>query len=833
MKASYAWLRELTGIDASSADYAERLTRAGVEVEGIQAFGRDLERIVVAEVRGKCPHPTKDKLTLVQVWDGQIEREIVCGAPNVPTNGYAVALAQSGAKLPGGLEIAPREVAGVPSDGMLCSESELGIGEDGDGILVMGSVASGARPGTPIAEALKLRDDIFEISLTPNRPDCLGHIGLGRELALLFGRPFAPHLLRKPQLVVSYEHSGDGPFLKLIDPEAAHPGDTLNLIEPKEGAAIFAPIQIEDAQRCSRYLGLVLQRVRPKRSPFWMRYRLHLLGQRSINSVVDATNWVLLETGHPVHTFDLDKLSGPRVIVRTAKAGEHLTTLDGLDRALSTDDLVIADAEKPLAIAGVMGGRDSGVSDETRNVLLEVAWFDPRSVRRTSRRHGLHSDASHRFERGCDPGGLPAVLRRTATLLSVVADAACCPVAYDAVARVVAPKAIAMRPSHMDELLGGPVPPNEARRVLEGVGCSIAPGEEDGWRVTAPSYRPDLTRPEDLIEEVARVRGYDLIPTEFTTLQARAEGQAPRFVVRQALRRAALSAGLFETVNLAFVSPQDLENTRVSTEAVALANPLSDKRSVMRTSLLPSLLTNLTNSQRHQTTRVLIFEIGRTYHPAPAQVRPAETNTLAILLAGSRERWLADREAFDFYDGKGVLGAILRDIGIEAEWTREAEVPSWLHPQRSARIVGADGKALGVLGEVHPHVARAVDVVGRPIYGELDVDRVIELYLQRTPAKVRSLAKFPAVTRDLSWVLDESVSASRVIASIRAVAPIAETVDIFDVYRGKPVPDGKKSMTFRIAYRDPAATLSEARVEKLHTAVLETVGREFGAALRA
>lgn len=834
MKASHAWLSELSGIDAPASEMAERLTRAGIEVEAITAHGRSLDRVVVAEVKAKRPHPSREKLTLVTVFDGAGEREVVCGAPNVPQPGARVILADLGARLPGGLEIAAREVGGVRSIGMLCSEAELDIGSDASGILVL-ERGLGGKPGTPIADALRLRDDVLELSLTPNRPDCLGHLGIARELALLFDRPFVVRTGHAPQRVLAIDGAlPDAGHLATVDPSQKHPGETLNLIQPLARTPSAIPITIEDPMRCARYLGLVVQHVKAQRSPLWMRHRLHVLGQRSIDAVVDVTNWILLETGHPIHAFDLDALRGPAIVVRTARLGETIVTLDGEERALSTDDLVIADAESPIAIAGVIGARASGVSAQTRSIVLEVAYFDPRSVRRTARRHGLHTEASHRFERGADPLALPHVMRRAAATLATVADGAVAPAALDSHPRRIVPVEIAFRPSHVDRLLGIEVPLAETRRILEGVGCTIAPAE-DGWRVSAPTHRPDLGRPEDLIEEIARVHGYDRIPARMAALTPTAAPPDRRISAIRTLREAAVAAGLHEAISFSFVSRRELELVRAPLEAIELANPLSEERSVMRTSILAGLLGAIARSQRHQAPRAALFELGRTYHPGPAPRRAIERPTLGIALSGPRRAWIGDEAAFDFYDGKGAIEAILAALDLPVVTARDeaitAEAP-WAHPRRAARVLSGKRK-LGALGELHPDIAEALGLVGRPIVAVLDAGTIADLAAAARLAQARALPKVPAVLRDLAVVVPEETIAGDVADAIRTAAPLAETVELFDVYRGRPVPDGRKSLAFRIAYRDPEATLTDAKAEELHQAVLGAIALRFGGALRA
>jgi phenylalanyl-tRNA synthetase beta chain len=837
MKASVRWLNEISGIDASAETIADKLTRAGLEVEGITRFGASLENVVVAEVRARKRHPTKDKLSLVTVFDGEREVDIVCGAPNVPPPKHRVVLAKLGAVLPGGFRIEAREIAGVPSTGMLCSEKELGIGQDEAGILVLEGTP---KPGAAITSALALEDAVLEIGLTPNRPDALGHLGLARELSVLMREPFAPRLRSVPSRLLSdmpVPPSGNE-GLPLLEGSSG-PNETINMVAGKPGAPLALPIEIEDATRCPRYLGLVLHRASVRPSPFWMRYRLFVLGQRSIDAVVDVTNWVLLETGHPIHAFDLEKLAGGKIVVRTARAGEVLRTLDGIDRKLTTDDLVIADAEKPVALAGVMGGAESAVSATTTTLLLEAAYFDSRSVRRTARRHAIHTDASHRFERGMDPQALPFVTRRAATLLAQVAEAAPSGCIVEAYPRKLVPSSIAVDPSYFGRFLGDDVPAAEAREILEALGCHVTPAEAGGWRVTAPTHRPDIGRPEDLAEEIARIRGYDRIPSAL--LARTPEGRPPdaRPALLRALRRGAMAAGLFEAVSFTFLAPKDLAASKVSTNAVVLANPLSEERSVMRTSLLPGLLAAASRSERHQTSRIRLFELGRTYAPTLADgahaVPVTETSTFAILIEGPRDRWIGEDASVDFFDGKGALETALAAIRLELTTFPDDAIETrapYLHPRRSARVL-VDGEDVGVLGEVHPDVVEAHALAGQPIYAELSVDALIRIAKSKGPSAVEALPRFPKVLRDLAIVVPTDVRAADVATSIdEAAGGLAEDVALFDVYEGKPVPEGHKSLAFRIAYRDREATLTDARVESVHAAVLASAEKRFAARVR-
>jgi phenylalanyl-tRNA synthetase beta chain len=826
MRASHTWLRELSGLDATAAEMAERLTRAGIEVEGVHAFARGLEGVVVAEVRASRPHPGRPGQSIVTVFDGAAEREVVCGAPNVPTPGGRVLYATLGTTLPGGLTIAPRAIGGVTSYGMLCSEAELGIGADGDGIVVLG--AEDAAPvGAPFASALGLHDEILEISLTPNRPDCLGHVGLARELCALYAAPFA--LPRRD------------PGLRLR-PETA--GGTLG------GGA--ASVAVDAGDRCGRYAAVLVRGVSVRPSPLRVRARLWSLGVRAISSVVDATNLVVFEHGYPTHAFDRERLAEGRVIVRRARDGETARTLDGATRTLTADDLLICDAEGAVAVAGVMGCEGSGVRASTRDVLLEIAWFEPRGVRRTARRLGLHTDASHRFERGVDPGAVPEVAASLASWVLRLAGGVVEPEGIDVHPGTPPRREIALRLPRARALLGdAAITADSAEAILASLGCDVVGrdgGPEGGLRVRAPSWRPDLLREVDLVEELARVRGLDRIPTVVPEVRPSAEGTPARTRFSRRLREAAAASGLLQAIDYAFVSPQALAAARVSTDAVPLVNPLSEERSVLRTSLLPGLLAALSRAQRHQVARVALFELASVFAPArPGADLPDQREQLALVLSGPRASFVGDLGALDFYDAKGAVASVLAlGAALELETTVDDRLPHdapFLHPRRCARVIvpttgartgAAPGAAVGVLGEVHPDVARALDLQGRPVYAELDVDALFAVSLGTPPARARALPRFPAVTRDVAVVVAEGVFAGEVGAALReAAGPLCERVECFDVYRGAGIAEGHKSLAFRVTYRDPDATLTDKRVDQVHAAVVRAAEERFGARLRS
>ncbi|MEM7434896.1 MAG: phenylalanine--tRNA ligase subunit beta [Myxococcota bacterium] len=826
MLTSFRWLQELSAVEADVHEVARRITQAGLEVEAIEERGAGLAEVVVAEVRGRAPHPKRDKLTLVTVFDGDAEHEVVCGAPNVPEAGGRVLFARPGAVLPNGMEIQPRKVGGVESSGMICSETELDIGSDEEGIFVVDATFD-ALPGTPVADALDLHDYILDIGLTPNRPDCLGHIGIAREVGVLFDTAYKARKLAGPAKTfvagAAYEASQPTADLTKLWDNGASPIEVRGLPP--------VSVHIADGDRCPRYGAALVSGVTVRESPFWLRYRLHNLGLRALSNVVDATNLILLEWGHPIHGFDLRKLREGRVEVRLATDGETMATLDGVERTFTTDDLLICDGVGPVAVAGVMGGANSEIEDDTSDVLIECAYFDPRSVRRTSRRLGLHTDSSHRFERGVDPQAVPHVLASAASLIAELGSGAAATTAIDDVAAPFAPKTIHFRPARAAQLLAMPVEVDEAEGILGRVGCRVTDKSKSKLIVEAPSWRPDLGREVDLIEEVARVRGYDEIPTAVPRVRPSESGTPPLLRFVSALRTSAVDAGLYEAINYGFVSTDDLSRARASTEVVRLTNPISEERSVMRTSLMPGLTAAATRAQRHGAGDVRLFELARTFHPS-GEPLPREATALAIVLAGQRPGWIGDDRAYDFYDGKGVVEAVVDRAVGRRPTIAEGELPPFMHPKRSA-IVAFGSESVGFVGEIHPDVGDALELQGRVVYAELDVVALESQARELGPPQAHELPKFPSVARDIAMVVREEFSAESIALALgEGAGGLAESVDLFDLYRGDQIPDGHRSLAFRITYRDPDSTLTDKRVDKVHDKVSKIVRDRFDATLR-
>jgi len=828
MLASHQWLMELTGLDLTPQQVADAFTSGGLEVEALHKKGEQLDHVVIAEVRGQRPHPSRDNLKLVSVFDGHAVQEIVCGAPNVPAEGRLVLLAQVGARLPNGVAIEERTLGGVVSRGMLCGETELDLGSDDSGLLVLEADAE-LKAGQLALDALGLRDTVLEISVAPNRPDCLGHIGLARELCAVVGKRLAD--LPK----VAAHSVAPAPATLWRDPASG-----FTLFTPTEPIAIGfvdaeVRIDIEDSERCPRYGAVLVDAVTIRPSPFHVRYRLHVLGLRAISNVVDATNLILCGFGHPIHAFDYDRLHDSRIIVRRARGGERMRTLDGEERELSEDDLLICDGQRPVALAGVMGGFDSEISPTTRRVLIECAVFEPRGVRRTSRRQALHTDSSHRFERGVDSDDVRTVLAHAAAMIANLSRGTVMSGALDVQAATVGPVSIDLRGTRMNALLGGSVSIDDAQSILLRLGCTVAPAAS-GLRVTPPSARIDLTREVDLIEEVARIRGYDQIPTLVPQIAPSSEGTPVGIRFARKLREAAAGAGLNEAVNYSFVSPRDLELARVGTVAVQLTNPMSEERSVLRTSLLPGLLADLQRAERHQVEHFAQFEIARVFFPGAPGELPTERVELGILLAGTQRRWVGEAHDLDVYDLKGVLEDTLgAACGATIETVPDAELVAtapYLHPGRSARVVVA-GVVVGQVGELHPDVTTATELSARAMFAELDVAKLCDASMCIGLPRAVSLPRFPAALRDLAVVVSESQSAGSVVALLREVGgALVEDVRLFDVYRGEPIERGSKSLAFRVVYRDSAATLTDKVVEKAHAGLVQAAADRFGARLR-
>ena len=799
-------------MDISVDEVARLLTHGGLEVEGRHEYGAGAEACLVVKVASIKPHPTKSGLRLVTVErEGGKQQEVVCGAPNVPEPGGLVVLAPLGVHLPAkNLTIAPRAIAGVTSEGMLCSESELGLSEESGGIMILPPGI--AEPGTPLATAVpNARDTVLEIGLTPNRPDGLGHIGLARELSAHLGIPFA-----WPKI-------------------AAH----TNVSDTTTEAS--AKISVEDAERCPHYgaAGAIGIAIAP--SPLWAKYRLQALGVRSISNIVDVTNLVMLEYGHPMHAFDLDRVGGSAIVVRRAKDGEKMKTLDGALRELVADDLLICDGNGPVALAGVMGGASSEIQNDTKRVLFECAWFDPRTVRRTARRHGMHTESSHRFERGVDPSDVAQVLDRAVALTLELAPGAtalkgCVHVQGSHVAGEPMPvqkRSIHFRNDRVLGLIGVAVPFAESVAILKRLGCEMTNATDSTCDVLVPTHRPDIAREAELVEEVMRIHGIDKVPAELPPIHASRDIGGREELARRA-KEVCASVGLSEAITFNFTSARVLTALNAPPAGVTLTNPMAEPHSVLRTTLLVGLLDAVKNARRHGERDVREFTVGPVFlAPKNAGDMPDERLRLAFVLAGDRPAWLEKPKPFDVWDAKGYAIEIARRLsGKPADVVPAArgEAPAHLHP-RGAGFVVVAGERIGSVGPLHPDVAFALDLDGEILVLE------VELEPFRSGAAVPRFAeipRFPASARDIALVVKDGIPAGEVEAGIRAAAgPLVEAVRLFDRFVGGQVPAGHASLAFRVVYRDAKGTLTDAQVDAAHAAVVKEAEARFGATLRA
>jgi len=812
VRISTRWLSEHVDLPPVE-DLARRLTAVGLEVEAIERTGGNLAGVVAARIVAAEKHPDAAKLSVTRVEAGGDEPlQVVCGATNWKV-GDTVPLATVGAVLPSGQRIEKAKLRGVESAGMLCSARELGLSEDASGLLVLDP---GVKPGTPIAAALGLEDAILVVNVTPNRPDALSHLGIAREVAALTGG-------------------------KVRVPAA-------RLAEGGGAASDAVKVRIEAPEKCGRYAARVIEGVKIGPSPVALARRLESCGVRSINNVVDATNLVLLELGHPLHAFDLEKVAGREIVVRTARPGERMTTLDGKDRALDPDDLVIADRDRGSALAGVMGGGDSEISAGTTRVLLESAWFEPGGIRRTSRRHGLKTEASYRFERGADPGMVIPAIDRCAALIAELAGGTVRKGIVDAHPRPARAAEVRLRWRRPAEILGMEVPRDEARRILAGLGFEERAGDAEGATFAVPSWRMDVTLEEDLVEEIVRTMGYDAIPETLPRDASETPADPVEARATARIREALEGMGFAEAVNFSFVAEKDLEpfGRRIATgdgrsraPGIRLKNPISAEMAVMRTALLPSLLRNAAANRRQRVEDLRLHEIARVYHANPSFGREGhdepslESTEVAGLLLGRRHPpgWAAGPEAADFHDAKAAVVAVLEALGIEGvRWEAGAEN---MHPRTSATILapspGNPDDVLGEVGELHPRIAAAFDLPRGVLVFRLSLDALVRR--ARLVPQYRAIPRFPAVLRDLAVVVADAVRVEDVLAAVRE-EPLVEDAIVFDVYTGAPIPAGKKNLALAIRYRAGERTLTDPEADAAHASIVKRLAARLGAELR-
>ncbi|MEC8158506.1 MAG: phenylalanine--tRNA ligase subunit beta [Pseudomonadota bacterium] len=786
---SEQWLRTWVSPQVTTDTLSHKLTMIGLEVDSIAGAAEAFSGVVVAQIIAADQHPDADKLRVCTVNAGDETVQIVCGAPNARA-GLVAPLAKIGAVLPGNFKIKKAKLRGVESQGMLCAGDELTISEDNDGLM---ELPADAPIGADIREYLSLDDKVIELGLTPNRGDCLSIRGVARDVAVAFDED-----LHDPA-IISVESTITDTF----------------------------PVVVEATAKCPRYLGRVIKNVDLSRpTPAYMRERLERSGLRSIDAAVDVTNYVLLELGQPLHVFDLDELT-LGIVVRESRSGEVLTLLDGTERTLQPGTLVIADRAKPLALAGIMGGAESGVRESTTNLFIESAFFTPELMAGKARSYGLHTDASHRYERGVDFQLQRDAIERATQLFIDAVGGEAGPIT-EVVSDTDLPvnEAIILRATQIEKLLGISIERDEVERILQGLGFLVV-GHEQGWLCTAPSWRFDVGLEVDLIEELARIIGFDTIPAQpikasLTPVEVPETRRALRMVKNDLVAR-----GYFEAVTFSFVAPEVQTYFDPEFSPISVKNPISVDLGVMRTSLIPGLLKAIAHNVSRQQSRVRLFETGLKFIPGDGDAEQIPMLALAVSGLRDTEGWSTEKAAADFFDVKGTIEGLLANLGDRLAF--EASVFPGLHDGQSAAIL-LDGKPVGRIGRVHPGICKAMGIPANTVVAEVLQSVVTEVAM---PA-YGDISKYPETRRDLALVADTGIASTDVLLTIRnAAGTLLTKLDLFDVYEGTGLADGKKSLAIGLTFQDQSRTLDESEVSSAVDQVLDSLREKLGIELRS
>lgn len=808
MKVSLSWLNDYVNIEMAPSDLAEALTMVGLEIESVSERYRYLDTVYVGRIEEIGPHPNADKLHLCRVDTGREQISVVCGAPNAEI-GMLSPIALPGTEFPDGFVLEKNVIRGQTSAGMLCSEGELGLGDDRSGIM---SLDPSLSVGDQLASALGLSDTVFEIEITPNRPDCLSVIGVAREIAAI----------QNSRLTY--------PDFKLEDKDNSISRQT--------------SIKIEAPDHCPRYVARLLEDIQIKPSPFWLQERLLSVGLRPINNIVDVTNFVLMETGQPLHAFDFDRLSENRIVVRTANKGETFITLDEKERFLDAEMLMICDGAKAVAIGGVMGGLNSEIEDDTTRVLLESAYFNPVSIRRTTKQLGLGTDAAYRFERGVDPGGTITAANRAAKLMAEVSGGRAVGGLIDEYPGRQSVKSLKLSTQKTNRLLGTRLQRKQIENLLKSIeftiGQKTAAKDKDTLVVTPPSFRVDISRPEDLMEEVARLFGYNNIPTTFPQMPATGRLSTKEINLRNRTRLLMNGFGFREAINYSFAHRQSGDHLRLKAadprrQLVNILNPLTEDQAAMRTSLVPGLLQTAHYNFAQQIKNLRIFEIGKIFIDETSQQLPTENEVLAGLWTGSRYEasWHGHEAQCDFYDIKGVVEAFLNALQInDVQFSRLPENEcTYTRPGYSAQILGNQTR-LGLVGQLHPQVLANFDLAQAAFLFELNFDNLIPLLKDTTVS--RPTPKFPAIFRDITIIVNTALETREIISTALKQSPeLVEDVRLLSVFEGTPIAPGNKSVSLRVTYRSPQKTLEDEAVTPIHQSIADRLVKTFNASLPA
>jgi len=810
MKVSLSWLKEYIPVDLDPQDISDRLTMAGLEVDCVENLYDYLDNVVVAKVSELRKHPNADTLSCCMVDVGGDELvPIVCGAPNV-RQGMTVACALPGAVLPGDLKIKKSKLRGERSCGMLCSGSELRLAGDASGIM---DLEEGLLPGTPLEKALAISDTVFEIDLTPNRPDCLSVIGVAREVGA-FTEPMGR--VKLPEVVLPQE--------KIV------------------GKSIHdhARVSIKDPDLCPRYSAGMLFDVKVGPSPFWLRQKLEAVGQTPINNVVDVTNFVMLETGQPLHAFDFDNLAQGKIIVQKAGSDIDFTTLDSKEHKLEPEMLMICDGERSVALAGVMGGENSEISDATTRVLIESAYFNPISIRRTAKRTGIATDASHRFERGVDPEGTVYAMKRAVSLIADISGASIAKDFIDEHPLKSEPITISLGADALNTRLGTDLSCEAIGGILRSVEFQVEQTGENQLNVLVPSFRVDVVRPEDLSEEVARLWGYNNIKTSYPLVPAKGKVLAPVLLLREKIRQILPGFSFYEAINYNFIHGESCDRLKLSDtdprrSVETILNPISDQMSVLRTSLVPGLLETMKRNNSQQLDSIKIFEIGKVFFATQKGKLPEEREMVAGFITGNRteQSWFSKKTGVDFYDLKGVVEGLLKELMISDALFLKIEADACPYfEQGFGAIVKIADKVVGSLGKIDGQVLKSFGLKQDAYVFDLDLAHLLGLMPESILAN--PLPKFPSLSRDMTFIVDKEVEVGAILGQMKLFAQkqsLVENYFLFDVFEGQPLEEGKKSLSFRVVYRSANKTLTEKNIKKVHTHMSASILDKFEADL--
>ena len=798
MLISLNWLKQYVDIKESVEEIANALTMIGQEVEAIDIQGKDLGNVVIGQIVEFDKHPNSDRLTLLKVNVGEEEPlQIICGATNHKLNDKVV-VAKIGAVLPGNFKIKKSKIRDVESFGMLCSEAELGLAKESEGIIIL---PEDAPIGKEYREYAGLNDVIFELEITPNRPDCLSHIGIAREVAAYYNRK------------VKYP--------------------VIEIAETIESVNTVIKVNIEDKERCKRYLGRVIKNVKIKESPEWLKTRIRAMGLNPIKNVVDVTNFVMFEYNQPMHAFDLDKVEG-NITIRAAKENEEITTLDGVERVLKNGELVIADDEKAIAIGGVIGGQNTQIDSDTKNIFVEVAYFTPENIRRESRDLGIFTDSAYRNERGMDVENLAVVMNRAVSLLAEVAEGEVLSEVIDKYVEKPKRAEISLNLEKLNKFIGKNLTYEEVGKILTHLDIELKPLGDGTTLLIPPSYRADLTRPADIYEEVIRMYGFDNIEAKMPVMSIESGEENTNFKISRIVREILKELGLNEVINYSFIPKFTKELFNFGEEVIEIKNPLSEDMAVMRPTLLYSLIANVRDNINRNQTDLKLFEISKTFKKLGEGQNglAIEDLKIALILSGREEKnlWNQSKSDYNFYDLKGYLEFLLERLNVTKYSLTRLTNNKNFHPGASAEIkIGED--VIGVLGELHPNLVNYFGIKREKVFfAELNLTSLLK-YI-KIKVNYETISKYPEVLRDLAITLDKSVLVGEMVKEIKKKVNLIEKIDIFDVYSGDKIDKDKKSVAMSIVLRDKNRTLTDEDIDKAMTAILELIKDKYNGEIR-